>query len=75
MSLPNLIKETVGGVIGAVPPNAVDDAALAGTNYWHRLWLTLYYYARQPAGQFHRPADFPDRWPSCFTSGAATGGR
>ena len=41
MSLPSLIKDTIGRVIGVVPPEEVTDVALSTSDYGHRLWLTL----------------------------------
>jgi len=58
MSLPNLIKSTVGKVIGAVPPNAVHDVGLENSNYGHRLWLTLYYYGDNLQDNFTVPLIF-----------------
>jgi hypothetical protein len=44
MSLPNLIKETIGKAIHVIPRNVQTDAAIGRPNYLHRLWLTFYYY-------------------------------
>ena len=58
MSLPNLIKDTVGKAIGASPANSVTDVALSGSDYGHRLWLTLYYYADNLQDNFTVPLIF-----------------
>ena len=58
MSLPNLIKDTIGRVIGAVPKNAVHDVALRSDYYGHRLWLTLYYYGDNLQDNFTVPLIF-----------------
>jgi hypothetical protein len=58
MSLPNLIKDTIGKAIGAVPPNAVHDVGLDNSDYWHRLWLTLYYYGDNLQDNFTVPLIF-----------------
>ena len=42
MSLPNLIKTTIGKGVGVVAREK--DAAIGRPNYLHRLWLTFYYY-------------------------------
>jgi hypothetical protein len=41
-SLPNLIKSTIGKAVGVVAQEK--DAALGQPGYYHRLWLTIYYY-------------------------------
>jgi tetratricopeptide (TPR) repeat protein len=58
MSLPNLIKDTIGKAIGAVPANAVHDVGLNDSNYGHRLWLTLYYYGDNLQDNFTVPLIF-----------------
>ena len=61
MSLPNLIKDTIGKAIGAVPPERgarrrPEQLRLPAPALAHALLLR-----RQPAGQLHRPADLPHR--------------
>jgi tetratricopeptide (TPR) repeat protein len=58
MSLPNLIKDTIGKLIGAVSSNGVNDVALSNQNYGHRLWLTLYYYGDNLQDNFTVPLIF-----------------
>jgi len=58
MSLPNLIKDTIGKAIGAVPPNSVHDVGLDNSDYLHRLWLTLYYYGDNLQDNFTVPLIF-----------------
>ncbi len=58
MSLPNLIKDTIGRAIGVVRPEAVTDAALSSTNYGHRLWLMFYYYGDNLQDNFTVPLIF-----------------
>jgi tetratricopeptide (TPR) repeat protein len=58
MSLPNLIKATVGKVVGAVSADEVTDVALSTQNYGHRLWLTLYYYGDNLQDNFTVPLIF-----------------
>jgi hypothetical protein len=58
MSLPNLIKSTIGRAIGAVPPDSVHDVGIEGSNYWHRLWLTTYYYGDNLQDNFTVPLIF-----------------
>jgi tetratricopeptide (TPR) repeat protein len=58
MSLPNLIKDTIGKATGAVRPNAVHDVGLENSNYGHRLWLTLYYYGDNLQDNFTVPLIF-----------------
>ena len=58
MSLPNLIKDTIGKAIGATPANGVEDVAMSTANYGHRLWLTLYYYGDNLQDNFTVPLIF-----------------
>jgi tetratricopeptide (TPR) repeat protein len=58
LSLPNLIKEKIGTAIGVVPSNAVHDVGLDNSDYWHRLWLTLYYYGDNLQDNFTVPLIF-----------------
>ena len=58
LSLPNLIKDTIGKAIGAVPANAVHDVGLDDSGYVHRLWLTLYYYGDNLQDNFTVPLIF-----------------
>jgi tetratricopeptide (TPR) repeat protein len=58
MSLPNMIKDTIGKVIGDVPANSVKDAGISGADYGHRLWLTLYYYGDNLQDNFTVPLIF-----------------
>jgi tetratricopeptide (TPR) repeat protein len=58
MSLPNLIMDTIGKSIGAVRPDAVQDVGLNGSDYGHRLWLTLYYYGDNLQDNFTVPLIF-----------------
>jgi hypothetical protein len=58
MSLPNLIKDTIGKVIGAVAPDSVKDVGLSNNDYAHRLWLTLYYYGDNLQDNFTVPLIF-----------------
>ena len=44
MSLPNLIKDTLGKALEVVPRATQTDVALDRTEYIHRLFLTFYYY-------------------------------
>ena len=44
MSLPNLIKDTLGKALEVVPRTAQPDAAIGRAGYFHRLLLTFYYY-------------------------------
>ena len=58
MSLPNLIKEKIGGALGIIQPDTVHDIGLDGSNYGHRLWLTLYYYGDNLQDNFTAPLIF-----------------
>jgi Tfp pilus assembly protein PilF len=58
MSLPNLIKNTIGKAIGAVPPEEQNDSGLGHPNYLHRLWLTFYYYSDNLQKNFTVPLIF-----------------
>lgn len=58
MSLPNLIKENIGTLIGAVPPNTVHDVGISNSDYWGRLALTLYYYGDNLQDNFTVPLIF-----------------
>ncbi len=58
MSLPNLIKDTIGRAIGVVRPEAVTDVALSSSDYGHRLWLTFYYYGDNLQDNFTVPLVF-----------------
>ena len=58
MSLPNLIKDTIGKIVGVVSSNGVTDVALSTSNYGHRLWLTLYYYGDNLQDNFTVPLIF-----------------
>ena len=55
MSLPDLIKGTLGKVLRVVPPQAQTDAAMGRPAYWHRLGLTFYYYGENLVGNFTAP--------------------
>jgi tetratricopeptide (TPR) repeat protein len=44
MSLPDLIKDTIGKAIGVIPHQEQPDTAIGQPDYFHRLWLTFYYY-------------------------------
>jgi hypothetical protein len=44
MSLPNLIKDTLGKALEVMPRGAQPDAGLDQSGYFHRLWLTFFYY-------------------------------
>jgi len=44
MSLPNLIKTTIGKAIRVVPMNEHPDAVIGRPDYTKRLWETFYYY-------------------------------
>jgi hypothetical protein len=56
MSLPNLIKETIGPIV-RVSAN-VNDVALSTQDYGKRLWLTLYYYGDNLQDNFTVPLIF-----------------
>ncbi len=58
MSLPNLIKSTIGKSIGVVPRDENRDAALGQPHYFHRLWLTFYYYGDNLQDNFTVPLIF-----------------
>ena len=58
MSLPSLIKDTIGKAIGAVSARDVTDVALSSQDYGHRLWLTLYYYGDNLQDNFTVPLIF-----------------
>ncbi|MCE0498111.1 MAG: DUF2723 domain-containing protein [Methylacidiphilales bacterium] len=58
MSLPNLIKTTIGKAIGVVKADEQNDAGLGGPNYGHRLLLTFYYYADNLQKNFTVPLIF-----------------
>jgi tetratricopeptide (TPR) repeat protein len=58
MSLPNLIMDTIGKAIGAIRPDAVQDAGISNADYGHRLWLTLYYYGDNLQDNFTVPLIF-----------------
>ena len=55
MSLPDLIKGTLGKMLRVVPPQDQTDAAMGRPNYWHRLGLTFYYYGENLVGNFTVP--------------------
>ena len=54
-SLPNLIKSTIGKTIGTVPRAEQVDASIGRPEYFHRLWLTFYYYGLNLVGDFTVP--------------------
>jgi tetratricopeptide (TPR) repeat protein len=58
MSLPNLIKNTIGKAIRVVPAEEERDAGLGRPNYFHRLELTFYYYADNLQKNFTVPLIF-----------------
>jgi tetratricopeptide (TPR) repeat protein len=58
MSLPNMIKSTIGRVVGAVPPNSVHDVGLDNSDYVHRLQQTFYYYGDNLVDNFTVPLIF-----------------
>ncbi|HUB67813.1 MAG TPA: DUF2723 domain-containing protein [Candidatus Methylacidiphilales bacterium] len=58
MSLPNLIKTTIGKAIGAVPSDEQNDPGLGRPDYFHRLILTFYYYADNLQKNFTVPLIF-----------------
>jgi hypothetical protein len=58
MSLPNLIKDTMGKLVRAVPRNEEKDVALDQPDYFHRMWLTLYYYGDNLQDNFTVPLIF-----------------
>jgi tetratricopeptide (TPR) repeat protein len=58
LSLPNLIKATIGKTIGAVQADAVHDVGIDNSDYLHRLWLTLYYYGDNLQDNFTVPLIF-----------------
>ena len=57
-SLPNLIKTTIGKVIGVVPPNENKDIALERPDYGRHLWLSFYYYVDNLQQNFTAPLIF-----------------
>jgi hypothetical protein len=58
MSLPNLIKTTIGKVVGVIPRDAQKDAAIGRPHYFQRLWLTFYYYGDNLQQNFTVPVIF-----------------
>jgi len=55
MSLPNLIKDTIGKAVGIVPPDVQKDASIGRPDYFKRLWLTFYYYGDNLQANFTVP--------------------
>ena len=57
-SLPNLIKSTIGKVIGVIPLAEKKDIALDRPNYGSHLWLDFYYYVDNLQQNFTAPLIF-----------------
>ncbi len=58
MSLPNLIKNTIGKATRVVAIDEHKDVSLGLPNYGHRLWLTFYYYGDNLQDNFTVPLVF-----------------